>query len=100
MLRVGQSPKDLRKLPRFLLKTASNPFVILAVVSLIVGSTCFTFAISESELSFINTLYLAVPIALTPILTSLLFKEKVSRRSWLGIAAICVGATIFGMFES
>lgn len=100
MLRVGQSPQNLRKLPRFLLNTVSNPFVIFAIISLIVGSTSFTFAISESQLSFVNTLYLAVPIVLIPILSLLFFKEKVSGLSWLGIVTICVGVTIFGMFGS
>jgi multidrug transporter EmrE-like cation transporter len=100
MLRVGQSPQNLRKLPRFLLKTVSDPFVILAIISLIVGSTSFTFAISESQLSYVNTLYLAVPVVLIAIFSSLLFKEKVSGVSWLGIATICVGVTIFGIFGS
>jgi len=100
MLRVGESPQSFRKLPRFLLRVVSNPLVIGAIILTVVMSVSFTLAVSKSELSFIYPLVVAIPLVLVMVFSSFLFKEKVSRLGWLGIAAICVGVTIFGIFGS
>lgn len=100
MLRVGQSPQKFRKLPRFLLRVVFNPYVICSIILANVTSISFTLAVAKSQLSFVYPLFVAIPLVLVMVFSSLLFKEKVSRRGWLGIAAICVGVVIFGMFGS
>jgi len=97
MLRVGQSPQKLSKLPRFLLRAFSNPFVILGVVLTIIFMVTYAFAVSMFPLSYLYPLGTAIPIVLTIVFCLLLFKEKVSGMSWLGIATICVGVLLLGI---
>lgn len=100
MLRVGQPPDKLRKLPRFLLKCISNPIVLSAVIIFIVVGVTGSFALSMLPLSYMLPLATAIPIVLIPIFSLYLFKEKVSRMNWLGIAIICVGVIVFGVFQT
>jgi len=100
MLRVGQSPQNLGKLPRFLLKAISNPYIICGIVFFVVMALTLNAAISVLPLSFVNPLTTAIPLVLIMVFSSLWFKEKVNRMSWLGIATICVGVTIFGVGAS
>ena len=97
MLKVGESPQNFRKLPRFLLRVVSNPHVICAIILTVVMSVSFTLAVSKSQLSFVYPLVAAIPLVLVVIFSSLLFKEKVTGLSWLGIATICVGVVLLGI---
>jgi len=97
MLRVGKSPQNPGKLPRFLLRAFSNPLVICGVVLGIVFAVTYSFAMSVFAMSFLYPVTSAVPIVLVVVLSLLLFKEKVSRRSWLGIMTICLGVVLLGI---
>jgi multidrug transporter EmrE-like cation transporter len=97
MLRVGKSPQNLGKLPRFLLRAFSNPLVICGVVLAIVFAVTYSFAMSVFPLSYLYPLSSAMPIVLVVVFSLLLFKEKVSRRSWVGIVTICVGVVLLGI---
>ncbi len=97
MLRVGKSPEKLSKLPRFFLRAFSNRFVISAIVLTIVSIVANASAISVFPLSYVYPLTQAMPLVLTVVLCLPLFKEKVSRMSWLGIVTICVGVVLLGI---
>jgi len=97
MLRVGQSPQNLSKLPRFLLRTFSNPFVISGVVLNILFVLVYTLAVASFPLSYVYPLIVAMPMVAVVIFSLILFREKVSRISWLGIATICIGVVLLGI---
>jgi multidrug transporter EmrE-like cation transporter len=97
LLRVGESPQNLGKLPRFLLRAFSNPLVISAVILTIVFAVTYSFAMSAFPLSYLYTLNSALPIVVVVVFSLLLFKEKVSRTSWVGIATTCLGVVLLGI---
>jgi len=97
VLRVGQSPQNLSKLPNFLLRAFSNPFVISGVVLNLMYAVAYTLAVAVFPLSYVFPLVVAMPRVMVVIFSLILFKEKVSRMSWLGIATICVGVLLLGI---
>lgn len=96
-LRVGQSPQKLSGLPGFVRRTFSNPFVIFGVVLNIMFVPAYAFAISAFALSYVYALVAAIPLVLIALFSLVLFREKISRMTWLGIAAICVGVVLLGI---
>jgi len=97
MLRVGKSPQNLRKLPRFWLRTYTNPLVILSIVITIIWIVTSAIATSILPLSYMVALGTSIPLMLITVFCLPLFKEKVSRLSWLGIVMICVGTVPLGI---
>ena len=97
VLRVGKSPQNLRKLPRFALRIVSNPLVISAIILFIVQLVTMSFALSKFQLSYFYPLYKSVTLVSVVVFSLLLFKEKVSRMGWLGIVTIWVGVVILGI---
>ena len=93
-LRVGQSPQNLSRMLRFLLRAFSNPFVVSGVVFTILSIVSYAFAASIFPLAYVFSLVNAVPVVLTVVISLLLFKDKVSRLNWLGIATVCVGVVL------
>ena len=94
ILRVGQSPQQLGKLPRFLLKAVFNRFVICGIVLQLLSVIAMGSAISIFALSYFFPLSQAIPIVLVAVFSLVLFREKISRMSWLGIVIICVGVAL------
>jgi multidrug transporter EmrE-like cation transporter len=80
-----------------LLRAFSNPIVICGIVFTIIFMVTYSFAVSMFPLSYLYPLGNAIPLVLTVVFCLLLFKEKVSRTSWLGIATICVGVVLLGI---
>jgi len=97
MLRVGKSPQNSIKLPRFWLRAFSNPLVISSVVITIIYMVTNSFAVSMFPWSYLGPLVSALPLVLVVVFSLILFKEKVSGISWLGIATICVGVVLLGI---
>jgi multidrug transporter EmrE-like cation transporter len=94
MLRVGKSPQNFSRLPRFLLRAVSNRFVISGIVLFLLSVVASMFAVSIFPLGYVFALTNATPIVLVAVFSLLFFKEKVTRTGWLGIATICVGIAL------
>ena len=92
MVAVGQF-HDFRGLMDFFLKTALNPYVIVAAFLILLASLAWFVALSRAELSSIYP-FMALSYVLVVLFSLLIFREEVSLLRWVGITMTCVGVVL------
>jgi drug/metabolite transporter (DMT)-like permease len=93
MLDIGESPAQFGLLPRFVLRTFSNPLVVLGLCCALAASVAWTVAISRTALSF-GYPFMALAIVLVLALSGRLFGESIPAGRWAGVAIVCVGLIV------
>ncbi len=90
MKRVG--PIDLHHAAR-VLSALSNPFIILGILSLIIGMSSFMAALSFADLSYVLPAT-AISYVIMVLLSIGWLHEHVSLQRWTGVAFIVLGVGI------
>ncbi len=93
MLHVGSSPTRITLLPRFVLKTFTNPYVLLGLVSAVCATVSWTLAISRANLSVAYP-FMGLAIVMVLTLSSALFGEAVPPQRWIGVGIVCLGLAV------
>ena len=91
LLMIGQFPSGFSEIIRFFFKAFTNPYVLGAIASVIIGSLAWFAAVSKADaLSRIYPI-MALSYVLVVIFSIFIFKENVTWLRWIGVACICLG---------
>lgn len=91
LLMIGQFPSGFSEIIRFFFKAFTNPYVLGAIASVIIGSLAWFAAVSKADaLSRIYPI-MALSYVLVVIFSIFIFKENVTWLRWVGVACICLG---------
>lgn len=76
-----------------LLSAVSNPFIILGILSLLIGMSSYMTAVSFADLSYVFPAT-AISYVVMVLLSIIWLHEHVSARRWTGVAFIVLGVGI------
>jgi drug/metabolite transporter (DMT)-like permease len=94
MSQVGEiGLDDVKHLPQILVRTFSNPFVLLGSLLVVVGSLFWLVTLSGAQLSYALPM-LALGYLLLPFASWFVLQEQVSPLRWLGTILIVVGVVL------
>lgn len=90
MLQVGPFSGNLGNLWAFFLKIFSQPYILLAIVCVIISALSWMIAVSREEISRIYP-FMGLTFALVALFSWMFLGESLNLWRWLGIALITSG---------
>lgn len=93
MLDVGKSPSELAALPAFVLRSLTNPRVVIGLGCAVAAALTWIVAISRSNLSFAYP-FMALGVVLVLVLSGVVFKEAIPMNRWIGVGIVCLGILV------
>lgn len=90
MIQVSATKDGSSGLVGYLIRTFTNPWVILGLSSAVVAAIAWTLALARCQLSFAYP-FMGLAIVLVLALSGVAFQEHSSPARWVGVAIVCLG---------
>lgn len=91
---LGEAPKAASEATIWFLKLLINPYVVAALLCVVLGAITFTIAMSRLKLSYLVPISSAMIPVVVAIFSLVLFEEVITGPGWLGLVIICVGVFV------
>ncbi|MEN6520910.1 MAG: EamA family transporter [Armatimonadota bacterium] len=90
VLQVSTSKTMTVGLVNYILRTFTNVWVIIGLLSAVVAAVAWTMALSRCQLSFAYP-FMGLAIVLVLALSGIVFQEHSTMTRWVGVLIVCLG---------